>query len=114
LALLEDEIRERIAGLAALSRSQCTAQIGAWAGRVRMHQSGPDGERTRIGARILLEKLRKLAWSMDAGKVESLELSWSTRDWEAYIRENERLAAKAEVQSAETEASDVASVWDTP
>ncbi|HTA18767.1 MAG TPA: hypothetical protein VK989_05720, partial [Polyangia bacterium] len=99
--------------------------IASWVGRVRLHQSGADAERTRIASRILLDKLRNLAWSMDAGKIEGLDLSWSTRNWQRYIEESELIAATPDATPAKPEdasgassegapeASD-ADVWATP
>jgi len=92
LQAIEDQIRDQIPTLAGLSQSRYTARIAAWVGRVRLHQSGPDSERTRIASRMLVEKLRSLAWSMEAGTIEALNTSWSTRNWERYIQENEVIA----------------------
>jgi hypothetical protein len=126
LQALEDRIREEIPALASLSQGRCTARIASWVGRVRLHQSGPDAERTRIASRILIDKLRNLAWSMDAGKIEGLDLSWSTRNWRRYIDESERIAATPDAAPAPTErreasasdeadkASDDPDVWATP
>ena len=97
LQALEDQIRARLPSLPGLSESRYTAQIAAWVGRVRLIQSGPDGERTRIASRIMFDKLRNLAWSMEAGPIEGLNLSWSTRNWERYIEENETIAAAPDV-----------------
>jgi hypothetical protein len=93
LRVLEDRISDQIAGLAGLSQGRYTAQIAAWVGRVRLHQSGPESERTQIASRMLFEKLRNLAWSMEAGPIEALNVSWSTRNWEQYIHDNELIAA---------------------
>jgi hypothetical protein len=93
LRALEDSIRDQIPALAGLSQPRYTAQIAAWVGRVRLYQNGPHGERTRIASRILFEKLRNLAWSMEAGSIEALNSSWSTRTWERYIHDNELIVA---------------------
>jgi hypothetical protein len=115
LQALEDHIRDQVPALAGLSQSRCTARIGAWVGRVRLHQSGPDGERTRIASRILLEKLRNLAWSMEAGTIEGLNISWSTRNWERYIHENERIASTPDAPApSKAEPDAEADVWSTP
>jgi hypothetical protein len=125
LQALENRIRDEIPTLSSLSQGRCTALIASWVGRVRLHQSGPDAERTRIASRILLDKLRNLAWSMDAGKIEGLDLSWSTRNWQRYIEESELIAATPDATPAKPEdasgassegapeASD-ADVWATP
>jgi hypothetical protein len=125
LRALEDQIRDQIPALAGLSQSRYTARIAAWVGRVRLHQSGPDGERTRIASRMLFEKLRSLAWSMEAGTIEGLTLSWSTRNWERYIEDKELIAATpeelplepepdADVPPAAEPAAEPGDVWSTP
>jgi hypothetical protein len=103
LQALEDRIRDEIPALSSLSQGRCTARIASWVGRVRLHQSGPDAERTRIASRILIDKLRNLAWSMDAGKIEGLDLSWSTRNWKRYIEESELIAATPDAAPAPAE-----------
>ena len=115
LQALEDRIRDRIPGLAGLSQRRYTAQIAAWVGRVRSHQSGPDSERTRIASRMLFEKLRNLAWSMEAGTIEALNASWSTRNWEQYIHDNEFIAATEDPPppSRPGDAADE-DIWSTP
>jgi hypothetical protein len=102
LQALEDRIRDEIPALSSLSQGRCTARIASWVGRVRLHQSGPEAERTRIASRILLDKLRNLAWSMDAGKIEGLDLSWSTRNWQRYIEESELIAATPDAAPAKS------------
>ena len=115
LQALEDRIRDEIPALSGLSQGRCTARIASWVGRVRRHQSGPDGERTRIASRMLLDKLRNLAWSMDAGKIEGLDLSWSTRNWQRYIDECEVIAATPDVAPAPADRQeDDPDVWATP
>jgi len=115
LQALEDQIRDQIPALAGLSQSRYTARIAGWVGRVRLHQSGPEGERTRIASRILFEKLRNLAWSMEAGTIEGLNTAWSTRNWERYIRENELIAATPDAPSPPKPEPDVeVDVWATP
>jgi hypothetical protein len=115
LQALEDHIRDQVPALAGLSQSRCTARIGAWVGRVRLHQTGPDGDRTRIASRILLDKLRNLAWSMDAGTIEGLNISWSTRNWERYIQDNERIASTPDAPSPPKPEPDAAEdVWCMP
>lgn len=111
LQALEDHIRDRIPSLPSLSVARYTAQIAAWVGRVRLIQSGPDGDRTRIASRIMFDKLRNLAWSMEAGTIEGLNLSWSTRNWERYIRDNELIASTPD-PTPEPDAE--ADVWSTP
>ena len=93
LASLEDAIRDQLPVLGGLSQVRCTARIAAWAGRVRLEQSRPGAEQTRVAALMLLEKLRRLARAMDAGSIEALNASWSTRNWERYIEANELTAA---------------------
>jgi hypothetical protein len=115
LQALEDRIRDKIPALPGLSQSRCTAQIAAWVGRVRFHQSGPDGERTRIASRMLFEKLRKLAWSMEAGSIEALDTSWSTRHWERYIQDKEVIAAKPDASTPpRPEGAEEVDIWSTP
>jgi hypothetical protein len=115
LQALEDLIRDQVAALARLSQSRYTARIAAWVGSVRLHQSGPDGERTRIASRMLFEKLRTLAWSMEAGPIEALNTAWSTRNWERYIHENEVLAATPDAAPTQTPELDAeVDVWATP
>jgi hypothetical protein len=124
LQALEDRIREEIPALSGLSQGRCTARIASWVGRVRLHQSGPDAERTRIASRMLLDKLRNLAWSMDAGKIEGLDLSWSTRNWQRYVDACELIAAtpdaaptpaeRQEASSESSESADDPDVWATP
>ena len=97
LQALEDHIRDQLPSLPSLSPSRYTAQIAAWVGRVRLNQSGPDGERTRIASRIMFDKLPNLAGSMEAGPIEGLNLSWSTRNWERYIQDNELIAGTPDV-----------------
>jgi hypothetical protein len=92
LAALEDDIRDQLPGLGALSQARCTARIATWAGRVRLHQSRPGAEQTRVAALMFLEKLRRLARDMDAGTIEALNSAWSTRNWERYIELNELAA----------------------
>jgi hypothetical protein len=116
---LEDHIRDQVPSLAGLSQSRCTARIATWVGRVRLHMSRPDAERTRFAARILLDKLRNLAWSMEAGTIEGLDANWSTRNWERYIEANELIAATPDPVVAppvETERPSDADVdiWATP
>ncbi|HEV3190292.1 MAG TPA: hypothetical protein VGY54_07330 [Polyangiaceae bacterium] len=111
LKALEDQIRDQIPSLPGLSVARYTAQIAAWVGRVRLIQSGPDGDRTRIASRIMFDKLRNLAWSMEAGTIEGLNLSWSTRNWERYIRDNELIASTPD-PTPEPDAE--ADVWSTP
>jgi len=113
LQALENQIREQIPSLPNLSVARYTAQIAAWVGRVRLIQSGPDGERTRIASRIMFDKLRNLAWSMEAGTIEGLNLSWSTRNWERYIKDNELIAATPDPPSR-PEPDPEADVWSTP
>jgi hypothetical protein len=113
LRALEDQIRDHIPALAGLSQSRYTARAASWVGRVRLHQSGPDGERTRIASRILFDKLRNLAWSMEAGTIEGLNTSWSTRNWERYIEENERIAATPDALPSKPE-SEPRDIWFTP
>ena len=115
LQTLEDHIRDQIPTLAGLSQSRYTARIAAWVGRVRLQQSGPEGERTRIASRILFDKLRNLAWSMEAHTIEALNLSWSTRNWERYIQENERIAATPDAPPPpKPEPETAVDVWSTP
>jgi hypothetical protein len=115
LKALEDSIRDQIPSLASLSESRYTAQIAAWVGRVRLIQDGPDAERTRIASRMLFEKLRSLAWSMEAGAIEALNTSWSTRHWERYIQDNEMIAATPDKPSPpEPDPDDGADIWSTP
>jgi len=115
LRALEDQIRDRLPSLPGLSASRYTAQIAAWVGRVRLNQSGPDAERTRIASRIMFDKLRNLAWSMEAGPIEGLNLSWSTRNWERYIEENETIAAAPDAPPPPTPERDAKpDVWATP
>src|SRR5450432_1056014 len=121
---LEDHIRDQVPLLAGLSQSRCTARIATWVGRVRLHMSRPDAERTRFAARILLDKLRNLAWSMEAGTIEGLDANWSTRNWERYIEANELIAvtpdpvvAPPQVEAeraAEADADAEVDVWATP
>jgi hypothetical protein len=113
LEVLEDHIRDQIPSLPGLSVARYTALIAAWVGRVRMIQSGPDSERTRIASRIMFDKLRNLAWSMEAGTIEGLNLSWSTRNWERYIKDNELIAATPNPTPPPTLEPD-ADVWATP
>ena len=114
LQALEDHIRDQLPSLPALSQSRYTAQIAAWVGRVRLIQSGPDGERTRIASRIMFEKLRNLAWSMEAGSIEGLNLSWSTRNWERYIQDNELIAVTPDALPPPTPERDTeVDVWAT-
>ncbi|MEP6652382.1 MAG: hypothetical protein ABJA82_03430 [Myxococcales bacterium] len=89
LRLLEDEIRDRVHALAQVGTARCTARIAAWTGRVRAYeeQSG-----NRMAAQLMLEKLRALAYAMEAGRIEALTASWRTADWPSYIRKNEQLA----------------------
>ncbi|HEX4403662.1 MAG TPA: hypothetical protein VH560_02460 [Polyangia bacterium] len=103
LQALENRIRDEIPALSSLSKGRCTARIASWVGRVRLHQTGPDAERTRIASRMLLDKLRNLAWSMDAGKIEGLDLSWSTRNWARYIEESELIAATPDAAPAKSQ-----------
>jgi hypothetical protein len=115
LQTLEDHIRDRIPSLPSLSLSRYTAQIASWVGRVRLIQDGPDGERTRIASRIMFDKLRNLAWSMEAGTIEGLNLSWSTRNWERYIKDNELIAATPDPPPPPTpEPNAEVDVWSTP
>jgi hypothetical protein len=115
LRALEDQIRDQIPALPGLSQSRYTARIASWVGRVRLHQSGPDGERTRIASRILFDKLRNLAWSMEAGPIEGLNISWSTRNWERYIEDHELIAATPEATPpAKPEPDADEDVWSTP
>jgi hypothetical protein len=100
LASLEDVIRDQLPALGGLSQSRCTARIAAWAGRVRLDQSRPGAEQTRVAALMLLEKLRRLARAMDAGSIEALNASWSTRNWERYIEANELAAATPDAPAA--------------
>jgi hypothetical protein len=86
---LEDEVREQMPGLAQLSPAGCTAQLAAWAGRVRAYE---EGSGNRIAARLLLDKLRALAHAMEAGRVEALSPTWRTSDWPAYVERNQALA----------------------
>jgi hypothetical protein len=109
LQALEDRIRDEIPALSGLSQGRCTARIASWVGRVRLHQSGPDAERTRIASRMLLDKLRNLAWSMDAGKIEGLDLSWSTRNWQRYIDACELIAATPDAAPAPAERQEASS-----
>jgi len=115
---LEDHIRDQVPSLAGLSQSRCTARIATWVGRVRLHMSRPDAERTRFAARILLDKLRNLAWSMEAGTIEGLDANWSTRNWERYIEANELIAVTPDPVVAppqvEAERAADADVWATP
>jgi hypothetical protein len=113
LRALEDQIRDQIPALAGLSLSRYTARIASWVGRVRLHQSGLEGERTRIASRILFDKLRNLAWSMEAGTIEGLNTSWSTRNWERYIEENELIAATPDTLPSKPE-SEPRDIWSTP
>jgi hypothetical protein len=113
LQSLENRIRDEIPALSSLSQGRCTARIASWVGRVRLHQSGPDAERTRIASRILLDKLRNLAWSMDAGKIEGLDLSWSTRNWPRYIEESELIAATPDAAPAKIQESSSAASSET-
>jgi hypothetical protein len=120
LQALEDQIRERIPTLSGLSQRRCTAQIAAWVGRVRRHQHEHEPDRARLASRILLDKLRNLAWSMEAGTIEGLDLSWSTRHWQRYVEANELIAATPDPvpepeRQADTQAAiDDASVWALP
>ena len=116
LQALEDHIRERIPTLSGLSQSRCTAQIAAWVGRVRLYQHEFEPERARLASRILLDKLRNLAWSMEAGKIEGLDLSWSTRHWQRYIDENELIVSTSDAapQGERPDVSEEASVWAAP
>jgi hypothetical protein len=115
LQALENHIRDQIPALAGLSQTRYTARIAVWVGRVRLHQSGPDGERTRIASRMLFEKLRNLAWSMEAGTIEALNTTWSTRNWERYIQENEVLASTPDAAPTQTPELDAeVDVWATP
>ena len=116
LQALEDHIRERIPTLSGLSQSRCTAQIAVWVGRVRLYQHEFEPERARLASRILLDKLRNLAWSMEAGKIEGLDLSWSTRHWQRYIDENELIVATSDAapQAERHDVSEEASVWSPP
>ena len=45
-----------------------------------------------MAAQLVLEKLRALAYAMEAGRIEALTASWRTADWPSYIRKNEQLA----------------------
>jgi hypothetical protein len=115
LQALEVQIRDRLLLLPGLSESRYTAQIAAWVGQVRLIQSGPDGERTRIASRIMFDKLRNLVWSMEAGPIEGLNLSWSMRNWQRYIEENETIAAAPDAPQPPTPEPDAeADVWVTP
>jgi hypothetical protein len=115
LQALENQIRDQIPALAGLSQSRYTARIAVWVGRVRLHQSGPDAERTRIASRMLFEKLRNLAWSMEAGTIEALNTSWSTRNWERYIQDNEFIAATPDASPPPRPEPDAeVDVWATP
>jgi len=111
LQALEDQIRDQIPSLPSLSLTRYTALIAAWVGRVRMIQSGQDRERTRIASRIMFDKLRNLAWSREAGTIEGLNLSWSTRNCERYIKDNELSAATPDPTPAPTPEPDA---WSTP
>jgi len=113
LQALEDQIRDQLPSLPSLSLSRYTAQIAAWVGRVRLHQDSPDVERTRIASRIMFDKLRNLAWEMEAVTIEGLNLSWSTRNWARYIKDNERIAATPDSPPPLTREPD-ADVWATP
>jgi len=114
LQALENQIRDQIPSLPGLSVARYTSRIAAWVGRVRLIQNGPDGERTRIASRIMFDKLRNLAWSMEAGTIEGLNLSWSTRNWERYIRDNELIAATPDPPPPTPEPDAEADVWSTP
>jgi len=89
LRLLEDEIRAQAHALAQLSQTSLTARIAAWAGRARSYEETTGN---RVAAQLLLEKLRAFARAMDAGRIEALNGSWRTRDWDSYVRTNEALA----------------------
>jgi len=97
-ASVEDAIRDQLPALGGLSQARCTARIAVWAGRVRLNQSRPGAEQTRVAALMLLEKLRRLARAMDAGSIEALNASWSTRNWERYIEANELAAATPDAE----------------
>jgi len=89
LRLLEDEIREQVHALGQVGTARCTARIAAWAGRVRAYE---EESGNRMAARLMMEKLRALAYAMEAGPIEALVASWRTGDWGYYVRKNEELA----------------------
>jgi hypothetical protein len=64
---------------------------------------------------LAFDKLRNLAWSMEAGPIDGLNLSWSTRNWERYIKDNELIAASPDaVPPSKPEPDPEADVWSTP
>jgi hypothetical protein len=89
LRLLEDDIRERFPSLARLPPAAAAARIGAWAGRARRYE---EESGNKMAANLLLDKLRVLAHTMDVGRIEALNASWRTKNWPAYIEQNELLA----------------------
>lgn len=89
LRLLETEIRDQVHALAQLGTARCTARIAAWTGRVRGYE---EESGNRMAAQLMLEKLRALAYAMEANHIEALTASWRTADWSSYIRKNEELA----------------------
>lgn len=116
LQALEDRIREALPALSGLSQRRYTAQIAAWVGRVRLYQQDHEPERARLASRLFMDKLRNLAWSMEAGTIEGLDMSWSTRHWRRYIDDNELIAATPDPvpESERRDAGDDLNVWSTP
>jgi hypothetical protein len=89
LRLLEDDIRDRLPSLGRLPPAASAARIGAWAGRARLYE---EESGNKMAANLLLDKLRVLAHTMEVGRIEALSASWRTKNWPAYIEQNEVLA----------------------
>lgn len=108
---LEEQIRNGVPFLSTLPPNRLAAQVAAWAGRARLLQA--DG-RTRIGAGMLIEKLRGLQRAMEVGYVEALDTA-AVADWRRYvaIKETEATGTGASTANGDERAArdDYDGVW---
>lgn len=95
---LADEIEKLGPWLAGLSQRQRTAQVAAWAGRVRRLQEAlgnlkPDQERrARDELRPMLGGLARLAKKHGCDWVDALSSEWEAEDWDGYVQYNHAIA----------------------
>jgi hypothetical protein len=112
---LEEKVRDGTTFLPDLSPARRTATIAAWAGQARIYQT--DGQ-TWMAAHLLLERLRHLARAMDAGFIEALDPSWSTSDWQRYVKVKEMTVTESGLSGSASAAgnlsptvTDYSNVW---
>lgn len=95
---LADEIEKLGPWLSGLSQRQRTAQVAAWAGRVRRLQESvgnlqPDEQRrVRDALRPMLGGLARMAKKYGCDWVDALSSEWEAEDWDGYIEYNHAVA----------------------